>query len=56
MEKNAQFKVNIGNLPPKNECLISLKYATVLQTEGDAIRVNIPITGINWYTKNNNNK
>ena len=38
--------MNVGNLPPNAECVISIKYATVLSMEGEALKVSVPITRV----------
>jgi hypothetical protein len=45
-EREDQFKLNVGNLPPQTECVISIKYATVIRNEGDALMVTVPITKV----------
>ena len=38
------FTLNVGNFPPKAECVVSIKYATLLSTVGEALKLSIPIT------------
>jgi len=40
------YKLNVGNLPPQAECIMSFKYASVLTTDGDAFKLRVPITQV----------
>lgn len=37
------YQVNIGNLPAGKECLLTVKYVTELEAEGDALKFVLPI-------------
>jgi hypothetical protein len=36
----------VGNIPPKTDCVISIKYTMLLSTVGDALKLNVPITKV----------
>jgi hypothetical protein len=35
--------MSIGNLPPGKECIVTVKYVTELETEGEALKFTLPI-------------
>ncbi|ELR11799.1 von Willebrand factor type A domain containing protein [Acanthamoeba castellanii str. Neff] len=38
------FLLNVGNLPPGKECVITFRYVSELTIEGEFVRMNLPIT------------
>jgi len=42
--KKSAFKLSIGNLPPKKEATVCIKYLNELQLEGEAIKFGLPVT------------
>ncbi|KAL6055822.1 von Willebrand factor A domain-containing protein 5A [Balamuthia mandrillaris] len=45
------FKLSVGNLPPKKEAILTIRYISELFMEGEAIRMQLPITSIPLHSK-----
>lgn len=43
-KKDNVIKVSVGNLPPRKECKLTLRYVTELETEEEYLRFVLPIT------------
>jgi hypothetical protein len=43
-ERDDIYQLSVGNLAPGNECLLTIKYVMELETEGEAIKLTLPIT------------
>ena len=41
-ERPNVFSVNVGNLPPKKECVVSLTYVTEAEVDGDQLVFKLP--------------
>ena len=53
-ESSSQFKVNIGNLPPKSRCIIKITYVGELSVENENIVFRLPNYIAPWEAFKNN--